>query len=147
MPFRNILVQIDFSDVSIRALRLAIQLARPASGRLRLVHVGVALMPVDGDMWMASSAATLVTWHQELAAEQLHSLRKVAKEEIPEGLQWSAEILDGFPPEAILAEQKKGGYDLVVMGTHGRTGLTRIVMGSVAERVIRACPVPVLSIR
>ena len=146
-PFKNILVPIDFSETSLQALRLAIRLAREGAARLTLLHVGVSPVLATSDPWLATSAEVLLQWHKQLAEEQNHALRRVAREEVPQDIEWRASVEDGFPPETILAAAKSGEHDLIVMGTHGRTGLERILMGSVAERVIRASPVPVLSVR
>ena len=56
------------------------------------------------------------------------------------------ELLSGDPTAKLVEELKKGGYDLVVLGTHGRTGLMHLLMGSVAEKLVRLSPVPVLTV-
>lgn len=63
------------------------------------------------------------------------------------GLTVVIEIVEGNPHEEILEYVSEHGIDMVIMGTHGRTGLDRVVMGSVAERVVRRSPVPVLTVR
>lgn len=147
MLFKNILVPIDFSETSLQALRLAVRLARHGQGRITLLHVGVTPVPIVGDIWLPSSAEIYTTWQTQLVDEQAAALRRVAREEIPEDVPHTTTVRDGFPPEEILEEVRTGNHDLVVMATHGRTGLERVVMGSVAERVIRQSPVPVLSLR
>lgn len=147
MLFKQILVPIDFSETSLRALRLAVRMARAGQARLTLLHVGVTPLPVVGDSWLPSSAEIYSNWQAQLVQEQMHALRRVAREEIADEVEFRAVVREGFPPDEILAESETGNHDLVVLGTHGRTGLERVVMGSVAERVIRRCPVPVLSVR
>ena len=147
MHFKHILVPVDFSETSVQALRLAIRLARGGQAKLTLLHVGVTPMPLAGDTWLPNSAEIYGKWQAQLVEEQTHGLKRLAREEIPEEIEFRVVVREGFPPEEILAEAETGSHDLLVMGTHGRTGLARVVMGSVAERVIRASPVPVLSVR
>ncbi len=146
MIYQNILVSIDFSEASKVALRHAIQLARAGKGRLTLLNVGVSPQLVWTDMSHHGVALpeSLVTMHQQMGREQEHILRRLANEEIPEDVPWVAVMREGFPPEEILGQLRAGAHDLLVMGTHGRTGLTRVLLGSVAERVLREAPVPVL---
>lgn len=149
MSFKNLLVPVDFSETSLHALRLAVQLARVNKSRITLLHVGV--VPTAGSYdawgWTIPPSDVLYKWHEEMAAEQLHTLRRVAGQEIPDDIEWRVETRDGFAPEEILAAAKADSHDLIVIGTHGRTGIERVVMGSVAERVIRLSPVPVLTTR
>lgn len=146
MMFSRILVPIDFSETSLHALRLAVRLAGNGKAKLTLLHVGVTPLPVVGDSWLPNSAEIYSQWQAQLADEQTHALKRVARQEIPGEVEFCTVVRDGFAPDEILIEAKTGDHDLVVIATHGRTGLERVVMGSVAERVIRSCPVPVLSV-
>ncbi len=149
MLFKNILVPIDFSDSSLSALRMAIRLARTGDTSLTLLHVGVMPASTYTDLaaYGVTPPETLFALHEEMAKEQKHALERVAREEIPENMAWRAVCREGFPPEEVVNQITEGGHDLVVMGTHGRTGLKRVLLGSVAERVIRGSPVPVLVTR
>ena len=149
MLFKEILVPVDFSDSSLSAVRLAIRLARAGQGRITLLHVGVMPASTYTDLaaYGVTPPETLVALHEEMATEQKHALERVAREEIPDDVVWRTVSREGFPPEEIVAEVANSGADLLVMGTHGRSGLTRVLLGSVAERVLRACTVPVLVTR
>lgn len=146
--FSSILVPIDFSEHSVNAVRLAVELARSFGSQITLLHVGVVphvystelgLAGVAGPMWSEMS--------QNVAREQRHRLEKLAAEEIPQPLVHGLVVREGFPPEEILSQVEQGGHDLVIMGTHGRTGFGRVLLGSVTERVLRDCAVPVMVTR
>lgn len=147
MLFKNILVPIDFSETSLHALRLAVRMARHGNAKLTLLHVGMTPYPVVGNTWLPTSAELYETWQNQLVTEQTAAIKRIAREEIADDVEFRTVIREGFPPDEILAEARSGSHDLVIIATHGRTGIERVVMGSVAERVIRACPVPVLSVR
>jgi universal stress protein A len=149
MTFKNILVPIDFSESSKAALRLAIQLARVHGSTITLLHVGVSPAMTWSDMshYGVVVPESLVQLHEQLGREQEHSLRKLAAEEIPSDISFAVAVREGFPPEEVVNQSVVGLNDLIVMGTHGRTGLTRVLLGSVAEHVIRDAKVPVLVTR
>ncbi len=146
MPFREILVPTDFSDSSRSALRLAIKLAKATQARVTVLHVGVVPHFYATELGMAGPAGPLFTqMAEEVNREQRRRLQELCAEEIPEDVPSVQVIRDGFAPEEVKAQVADGGHDLVVMGTHGRTGLQRALLGSVTERVVRECPVPVMS--
>jgi nucleotide-binding universal stress UspA family protein len=146
--FTNLLVPIDFSEHSAIALRLAVRMARANRGHLTLLHVGLA--PGVGSYDLGGYGVpvpdTLVRLHEEAAQEQEHALRKLGREEIPDDVAWRVVTREGAAPDEVLAEAREG-YDLLVMGTHGRGGLQRAFLGSVTERVLRSSPIPVLVTR
>jgi nucleotide-binding universal stress UspA family protein len=144
MPFKKLPVPIDFSETFLHALRLAVKVARQGDTHLRLVYVGT-IPYVDAGPFGATVPALLVEANNEMAAEAKAGLDRVAREEVPAGMPVSTEVRSGFPPEEILEEVAACHADLIVLGTHGRTGLERVLLGSVAERVIRGAKVPVLS--
>jgi universal stress protein A len=144
MDVKKILCPIDFSPTSQRALAVAVSMARRFGAELELLHV-YQTPAAPGASGSASSAARAVSGH--LAAAHSELLRW-CKEANPGGEVTSrARVIDGTPHVEILRAAKSGTYDLVVMGTLGRTGLTRLVLGSVAERVVRESPCPVLTVR
>lgn len=143
MSFKEILVPVDFSETSLHAVRLAVKLARESGARLHLVHIGVVPY-VDAGPFGASVPSILVAAHDEMAAERMHALQRLAREEIPEGMPVRHQVREGFPPEEILAEAEACKADVICIGTHGRTGMERVILGSVAERVIRGAKIPVL---
>ncbi len=143
MLFANPLVPIDFSEGSRAALELA---ARLTCERLTLLYVhddqsSAAMLNVVG------IEKLLAEVNDRAVAAARTSLQRWAEEALGAAIPYAIRVRVGWPPQGILAEIEEGGHDLVVMATHGRTGLSRAVAGSVAERVLRRSPVPVLTIR
>lgn len=136
LPIRTILHATDFSIQSRTALGLARSLARDHGARLVLLHV--APNPVDEGM-LAS-----VPMDRRYYYEALEELR--APLDGPD-LKFPIEVhlRFGDPAEEILQEAEELSCDLIVLGTHGRTGLSRLLMGSVAETVMRQATIPVLT--
>ena len=142
--FHRILVPVDFSDGALHALRLAIELARESGGHITLFHCAGTPNVLDTGPGGGLYYAELI---QRIAKEVEHELIRLALEEIPQGLSHDHVQVSGFPPAEIVAYATKGKYDVIVMGTHGRTGLNHVFMGSVAARVIQRAEVPVLVCR
>ncbi|MDP2311363.1 MAG: universal stress protein [Pseudomonadota bacterium] len=148
--FRHLLVPTDFSETAAHALRLAVRLAREggAAGNVRLTLLHVGSLPqaatFDFPTYGVPMPETLVQLQRELMAERSHALERLAREEIPPEVTWDPKLREGYPPEEILVEARAGTYDLIVMGTHGHTGLKHALLGSVTERVLRQAPIPVL---
>jgi nucleotide-binding universal stress UspA family protein len=138
--FRRILVPHDFSDAADRALREAAALARETGGRLHVLYVQAPFyVPIHVPLGSIPDAASL-TPDQTRALER--RVRKVLGSTAP---PVSVAVEVAQPAEAILAEARHA--DSIVMATSGRTGLPHLMLGSVAERVVRHAPVPVLTIR
>jgi len=139
--FQTFLVPHDFSEDADAALDLAVELARRFGSRLHLLHA--YQQPVD--VLSPYGAAVPGNIGPELRAAALARLRKLAVS--IEGLQTEVHAVEG-PPAVVIAEQAEAiGADLVVMGTHGRTGLRHLLLGSVAERTLRSAPCPVLTVK
>lgn len=138
--YEQILVPTDGSDASKSALREAIALARDQDAGLHVLHVVelAALEPVyGGDIAIESL---------EEAGERAVEESVAAAEEA--GLQSiEGTSVRGVAHEEIVDYVDDRGMELVVVGTHGRTGLDRVLLGSVAEKVVRLSPVPVLTVR
>lgn len=145
MEFKNILVPVDFSDSGANAARLAVALAKQTGAEITLLHVGVVPHFYATELGMSGPSGPIFTqMSQEIAREQRHRLDEMAQQGIPSEMVCRTLIREGFPPEEILDQVKDGGHDLIVMGTHGRTGLKRALLGSVTERVVRESTVPVM---
>jgi universal stress protein A len=139
--WQKIVCAVDFSEPSRRALAEAVRLADTFSAALTLVHVYEPPPPTSNDAFLAGPSmfdrslpgldAKLRAWAGEIAPR-----REIAYA-----------IRMGMPSEEILHEARELGADLIVLGTHGRSGLGHLLLGSIAERVIRAAPVPVLVVR
>jgi universal stress protein A len=143
MIVQHVLVPIDFSATADRALEYAIALAQQLQARLTLLHV-LDLTPVVMEEMTAGVAATVLD-AQETDAQHLlqASLDRVQRA----GLQGEALLATGTSAQAIMDTAGAQAIDLIIMGTHGRTGLTHVLLGSVAEHVVRAAPCPVLVMR
>jgi universal stress protein A len=139
----RILVPIDFSAGSAAALPVAESLG----GTIDLIHVWdpPAFVSTEVMLGSADSQGTLSKLEDERTRLELEEL---AKEERERGVAiGTTEVLNGDVAKAICAYAEKGGYDVVVMGTAGRSGLAHLLLGSVAEKVVRHSTVPVLTVR
>ena len=143
MIVQHVLVPMDFSATADRALVYAIALAQQLQARLTLLHV-LDLTPVTmGEMTAGVTATALDT----LETEAQHLLQASVERVQRAGLQGESLLVPGTPTHAIVATAGEQGVDLILMGTHGRTGLAHVFLGSVAEHVIRHAPCPVLVMR
>jgi len=142
--FRRILVPVDGSGPSTAGLRVALSLARDHKARLRLVHLSRELAPPrDRDLPASQLYARVKERGEDLlrSHERRCRLRGIA----PQTALYVA--IAGRAADVIVKEAKRWRADLIVMGTHGRRGLTRLALGSDAEQVVRRSPVPVLLTR
>ena len=144
--YRKILVPIDGSPASNRGLEEAIKLARDQGARLRLVHVLDELVSVPGAeavVYLGNTADLL----REAGEQILAQARELVKTSGLESESVVLETVGGRAAESIIAEAAAWAADLIVLGTHGRRGVKRLVMGSDAEEIVRTAPVPVLLVR
>lgn len=144
---KRILVPIDFSEGSRAALRQAVLLGQRLGAQIDAIHVWEPspVVTPDNVTWLGGSADTF--W-VNMSEDLRHRLEVLLHEEVPEAAATiGLHVEAGYVAHAILRMVTKGAYDLVVMGTHGRTGLAHVLVGSVAERVVRLSPVPVLTVR
>jgi nucleotide-binding universal stress UspA family protein len=138
MKPQKILVPIDFSTGSDAALEMATSLARDSGGFLVLAHVEVIPLSAAGGEYLYAMP--------EPPTEEL--LAKLDAIVLPDShVPVERRLLAGDPAEAIIRLAQTEDVDMIVMGTHGRRGLTRLLMGSVAEAVVRAAPCPVLTVK
>jgi nucleotide-binding universal stress UspA family protein len=135
---RTILHATDFSEGSAVALRLACSLAQQHGARLVVVHVAeVPIVPYVGGLLLPESP----TYLQDVKAKLL----QVGATEA--GLPVEHRLVEGEPASEIVSLAAEVGADLIVLGTHGRKGLARLFLGSVAEQVLRLAPCPVLTVK
>ena len=165
MAFRHVLVPTDFSEPANHALRYAVEEAVLHRAKVTLLHV----QPMDAgtDVYLVSGAPvsgpgagfdviaggrlgtapvpapTVVRSDSSEAA--LTRLRDLVPEAFRE--TWEVAVAVGRPAETIVRLARERNADLIVMATHGRTGLEHVVMGSVAEKVVRLAPCPVLTVK
>jgi universal stress protein A len=147
--WQRILVGVDFSPESDAAIRTAFTFARAFDAVITLLHVHELPTMMNGIVPGADRATDAKLLHAAAEA-QLASLRGRLRESDPRALEGGITIETavegGVPAEVILERARSGAFDLVVMGTHGRTRLQRLLVGSVAEAVIRDAPCPVVTV-
>jgi universal stress protein A len=136
--FKTILVTTDFSANSAVAVRPAIEIACQFEGRLILIHA------LEGASTEAQLVADELAELAAMAREQLHDF---GTKEIGTRAPWTTEVVFGPAYLAITDAAQRHRADLIVLATHGRTGLVHLLLGSVAERVARIATCPVLTVR
>ncbi len=129
-PIRNVLVPLDGSENSMAVVPRAVELAKLTGARVVLLHA-----PEPGGAWQSADGGT---------GEALRGLEIVARTFGKEGIATRTVVEPGDPASAILAQCRPNEIDLVAMATHGRTGLARLIVGSVTEKVLRSAEVPLL---
>lgn len=147
MKQKRILVPVDYSSSSAGALQLAATLAPKLDASLDVVHVWDRPSYVSDVVMTRSepvSGKSLIRMIQENAQKDLDSF--LASAQLPAGIPLTSRLIAGEPASSLLHALQQGQFDLVVMGTHGRTGLSHLLLGSVAEKLVRMSPVPVLTV-
>ncbi|MDP3761463.1 MAG: universal stress protein [Ramlibacter sp.] len=145
--YKRILVALDGSETSMRALTASLNLARQGGGRVRLVHVVEELAYLGGFDPYGASSGDLIKVIRENGAKVLATGLAAAGSA---GVEADTVLYDNFGErlsDAVADAAKQWNADLIVVGTHGRRGIGRVLMGSGAEHIIRLSPVPVLVIR
>jgi nucleotide-binding universal stress UspA family protein len=142
-PIRHILCPVDFSDCSELALTYACSLARRLGARVSVLHVYHLMAHVFPDDVLALPAEVDAGLRREAEKHLSAMIERCAGE----GLDPEPVLVEGVPQAEIAREADARGVDLVVVGSHGRSGLEHLLIGSVAERVVRTSPVPVLTVR
>ena len=135
--FKKIVCPIDFDGNSLEALAMAADLARQHDATVYVVHALGAVDPLVVSAQIAFERAR---------QEGRRDLENIAKKHL-EGVKYETMLRVGNAANEIVAVVSETGADLVVMATHGRTGMSHMLMGSVAEKVVRRAPCPVLTVR
>jgi nucleotide-binding universal stress UspA family protein len=136
---KKILVAIDDSDASEKVAAAALDIGKPLEAEVTLLSVvDTNFIVTDGVVTPQEIAESI---HLALKKNQLRIIEKS-----PAGNKVKAHVEQGKPWEVIIEKAKNWGADLIVIGTHGRTGLKYLLMGSVAEKVLRHSTLPVLII-
>jgi nucleotide-binding universal stress UspA family protein len=136
------LVPVDFSDSSARALRHAAQRAAESDGSLIIVHV----VPADYG-WLGIGRDESRGLDRSLQRQAAERLRTFANENVSHKVAADLEVRLGQPAEEIIAAARESKCDSIVLSTRGLTGLDRYLIGSVADRVARLAPCPVVLVR
>lgn len=142
--FHKILVPVDFSEHSTLALDTAVSLAKDFGASLTIVHVYEPLAVAVPQGYQLFSEAQLTRLFEELQ-QALAQQRQRA--EAAGVAKVAAELLHGFAVSEVQNYARENAFELIVMGTHGRRGLSHAFLGSVAERLVRVAPCPVLTVR
>jgi universal stress protein A len=136
MQIKRILVPVDFSQDSLNALNSARDLAQHFGAELLLLHV---IAPID--------LITVSEVFDEQRRASDAALARIGADLHAAGQRFRLMVKAGVPSGVIVDTAKRAGADLIVIGTHGRTGLAHMLIGSVAEKVVRTAPCPVLAVR
>jgi universal stress protein A len=139
---RRVLVPVDFSDSSLKALSYAAALARKFRASLTVVYV----VPADYG-WLGIGQEASREYDETLQSQAAGCLRALAESHIPKNASADLEVRLGRPAEEIVAAAAESNSDLILLSTHGHTGLDRYLIGSVADRVARLAPCPVFLMR
>jgi len=146
MKITRILVPVDYSECSQAALTAAGFVAAAFGAALDVIHVWDRPSYVSEELTVKShgEVRTLLDMIRENAeTEMAEFLAKVA---VPPSVPLSHRLVSGNPAATVLHELREGRHDLLVVGTHGRTGLRHLMLGSVAETLVRLSPIPVLTV-
>lgn len=144
--YKRILVPIDGSETATKAMIAALQMARDAGGQVHLVHVVEGMSPLAADPYGAYSGEVIEIMRQS-GNKILEDALEIAK---AAGVPADTELFDNFGErlaEVVADAASRFKADLIVVGTHGRRGFGRMMLGSGAEQIIRLAPIPVLVIR
>ena len=144
LSFKIIMVPTNFSDNSLRALPYAVSLAERYDAKLKLVYVNVPSLQVSDVAWVAMDDRSTSGEHMDKARR---TLEKIVLDQIPREVPVDAELLTGDPVDSVVEYARDNGVDLIVMATHGRGGISHVLMGSVAEHIVRKAPCPVLTLK
>lgn len=147
-PLTRLLVPVDFSEQSRSALRYAVMLAQRFGAHIDVLHVWEMPHFAGMDLMLQApvvDSEPLEHYVREQAAREMSDF--LAEENIRDDIHVRQRIEAGDVDVTIIKLAETEGYDLIVMGTHGRTGLAHLLMGSVAEKIIRYAPCPVLTVR
>ena len=142
IQIKRVLCPTDFSECAEHALKYAIELARRFESKLYLLHV------LDTRVYGHLEPFASTVWSIYDAKEQAaKGIAEIIPEQERKALHSESQIREGTPFVEIIKFAREAEIDLIVLGTHGRTGLSHMLMGSVAEKVVRKAPCPVLTIR
>ncbi len=138
MKADTILVAIDFSEYQETVLGLATSLASACGARLVIVYAA--------DPALTYGESTVFSGESDPQREVMEKMLLDVRPTLP-NVRYTHRYLTGVPAEAIVESAKEEKADFIVMGTHGRTGISRVLMGSVAEAVVRTAPCPVITVK
>lgn len=145
--YKRILVPVDGSETANKALVAALQIARDSGGRVRIIHVIEEMAYLTGYEQYGGYSGELISAMRENGNKVLNDAMAIAQ---AAGVEADNLLFDNFGErlgEVVANTAKQWDADLIVVGTHGRHGIGRMLLGSGAEQILRLAPVPVLVIR
>ena len=145
LPIKSILWPSDASKSADRALETAVQLAKQFGAKIYGLQV-VAEVPTFGEAGPPITGIDIPAYERELKLAAQEALERKVTEKVPSDIEIQTAIEIGKPADIIINYAKDNKIELIVMSTHGRTGLSHLMIGSVAENVIRRSPIPTLII-
>ena len=144
MSFRNILVPTDGSEYTKHAVDTAVELAGLTGGKVTALYVLDKSVYANSPM---DTAVTLVNVYEALEKEGTYATSYVSEKAKEAGVEVEEKRIEGIPSNVILQEAEAGGYDVIVMGSLGRTGVSKLLMGSVSEKIVRNAKCPVMVVK
>lgn len=141
--FKRLLVPVDFSDASDAAFNTALDLSQALGAEVKVIHVHQLQVPYVGDGGFYVPEMD----EDELLKEREKELETFVKEKGDTKVNVEREVRLGDPETEINEIAKEYNADMIIMGTHGRTGLSHLLMGSVTESVLRHANVPIMAVR
>ena len=141
MQFKTLMVATDFSPLSEKAIDYAVMTAKQFGAKILLTHVldPITVTTTDALMFSDNSEAL-----RKIAEEMMKNLVEILKEK---GVTVEPVLIKGSAASEIISKASQSRVDLIVMGTHGRKGIEHLLLGSVAESVIRSAACPVMVVR
>jgi universal stress protein A len=137
---KKILAPTDFSPYSTQALDYAALIAKSFKAEITLMHI------IESPTYSITDTLIWVDHSEALKTTASALLENLSKELAKKGLSVATYLVTGIPYREIVKKSQQDKVDLIVMGTHGRTGMEHLLLGSVAEKVLRLAPCPVLTV-
>ncbi|HEY2152524.1 MAG TPA: universal stress protein [Vicinamibacterales bacterium] len=142
---RRVLFASDFSKASRRAFTTAVATAKASRARLTIMHVILPFVPIVPEQFLDTRTYELIDKEARRMSQQ--HLRQLMTKATKAGVRVTGFIVEGQPAEEIARAVRTTRADLLVVGTHGRTGLRRFFVGSVASRLVATATCPVMTVR
>jgi nucleotide-binding universal stress UspA family protein len=139
-PFKHVLVPIDFGDATDSAVGLALSIAQALDARITLMHA------FDTSSFAYAAPYIPMIDTQPILAGLRRDMERLREKTLASWAKVDAIVCEGNVYDRIVEVAKKDGCDLIVIGTHGRKGVAHVFLGSVAEKVVRLSPIPVLTV-